>query len=691
MAQERKGTTTTPPDLRRLLATISELVSESCLMDAVREIWSSDRFFTYSAFKQTAKKVVSRLRSWDVKARTFEVPADGRTVFGDWKMPLGWDCRGARLEIYDPFEERGTVLADAAKQPTGVVMWSGPTPPEGITAEIVRVENAAELTEKRKKVIGKIVYTSADPRGFKRALAEFGALAVVTSFSPVAARRPKAQAWLNGWSDNPGGWAFHAEDTPFPGMVISPEDGVKLEVLLERGPVKLKMKIDTEYREDILPLPCGYLDGSLQEEVLALGHVMEQGANDNASGAAVIMESLRVLRRSTADGKLPPLRRGVRGLLVSECYGTIGFAVLNSGIMRRITAAVNWDTVGRHRESDGAMFRRYHCPDASASVADTLLDLLLDTWLPEAAPYVVMQQPKPFSLTDNVFCDPAFGIPCPYVDSQDDVWHTSADDLSGISPRTLRAFAAVSAAYLYFLSTAGLKEAVWLARQTVRRYGRRMEDAACEYELKLDAAADEKVRAAILARAHDHLDYLRLVGERAVRSAKGLLLRAERAQGHLALLKVQRHLKRLADLEKRRLKDTAGCAPSDLPKRNNLDEWAELRPLRKFVGTPTYANISPAEREEAGVSSPMWISQLHAALFYADGTKTMAEIAKYIEYEYGRARDAELLRHFRFMGEHDMLQWLKPGEEIPKAKKTPVGVAAVAAQRKAEKGTAGAG
>lgn len=672
-------------NLTELLKKTSELVSASNLMETTKEIWSSDRQFTYPAFQRTAKKITGLLRSWDVKARIFEVPADGRTVFGDWKMPLGWDCRSARLEIYDPFEERGTVLADASVRPTGVVMWSGPTPPEGITAGVVRIESKEDLQNKRRQIVGRIVYMPVNPRPFKRELLDAGALGVVTSFSPIAAKRPGVTAWINGWSDDPQGWAFHAEDTPLPAMVISPEVGVKLDVLLDRGPVKLRMKIDAEYREDIMPLVSGMLEGSLAEEVLAIGHIMEQGANDNASGAAVILESLRVLQKGTADGVLPARRRVVRGLLVNECYGTIGFALMNPGIMRRITAAINWDTLGRHREADGVVFRRHYCPDISASVVDTLLDLLLREWLPQAAPYAIIQKERPFMLTDNVFNDPVFGIPCPYVDSQDDVWHTSGDDMEGISPQTLHAFATISAAYLQYLASAGTAEALWLARHTVQRYGQIMEKVACEHELILTETLKPEGLPYHLFSACEHLDYVLETGERAVLSAKRFVEREERSQANAALQKMLRHLRRLNELEKKRLRDIAACEPKEPAVSSVFGEWGQLRPLRRFIGTPTYANIHYAQVMERELSSPTWNARVIVALFQADGTRTLAEIARRIKYEYGRPCDPELLRQFVFMAEHGLLQWLKPGEEIPKERKVLSGVAAESAKKREER------
>jgi len=651
--------------LEARLKEISELVSESSLVELTEFVWKHDRTFTFPAFQNTARHVSARIREWGVRARTFEIPADGKTLMGDWKMPLGWNCKSATLEIYDPFEERGRVLADWKKRPCHVVMWSGPTPPEGITATVIKIADKAELSAKKEQIKGKIVHTTSNPRELKMGLIEAGALAVVTSWCRNAHHNSDAVFWVNAWSDDADGWAFHQGDSPFPAMVITPADGVELDVLMDRGPVKLRMKIDTEYMESTLPLVCGYLDAPLQEEILAIGHAMEQGANDNASGCAVILESLRVLHDATQKGALPPLRRAVRGLLTNECYGTMGFAVQYPGILRRALAGINWDSLGRHHEDVDAVFKHHRCPDASASVADTLMLLLLETWLKQACPYARLQKDLPFSLTDNHYCDPQIGIHCVYVDGQDRWWHTSRDTMDKISGRSLHAFATISVAYLHFLSTATAVEALWLAQQTVRRFGKRMEDVAGQYAVELEAPHADKP--AVLARAFDHLAYVFETCDRAVLSAKRFMLREERAQGHLNLKKLLRHPRRLLDLQKRRLKELADCDAGMLPEPAGLAELAEWRPFKKFVGTATYDSV-PAEKK-GDLPSPMWMASVQCALFWADGKPTFKEIVRRVGYEFENLCEKSLVSHFRFMGEQGLLQWLKPGDPIPKPEK----------------------
>jgi hypothetical protein len=648
-------------DLNARLKAAAELVSPESVMELVRLLWTNDRLFTYPAFQTTAKAVHAKLNEWGVQSKIFDIPADGSTVLGDWKMPLGWDCSAATLTVCEPDELRGRVLADRQERPTHVIMWSGPTPPEGLTAPLIQINSADEMKAKSAEIAGKIVYLPVHPLAFKKALADLGALAVVTSWCRSAAKLPDDCFWFNAWSDNPSGWAFHAGDTPLPGMVVTPRTGRELEEWLKKGPVVVKMSVDSRYFSTTIPVVSGHLEGATQEDVLAIGHSMEPGANDNASGAAVILESLRVIQAGVAAGKLPPLRRGIRGLLVNECYGTIGFAALNPGLVRRMVVGINWDTVGRHNADSEATLRHHRCPDAMASAADVLMDLMLENWVRKQLPYSKLARNLPYSLTDNAYCDPELGVMCVYVDSQDAYWHTSADKPETLCPKTLHAFATVSVAYLHFLASASLSDAVWLSQQTVRYYGKQVEDIACDYAVKLESAEGDK--STLLARAYDHLAYLLQISDKAILSARLFMPKEDRTQGRAILRRHQRHLRRLVDLEQRRLKEIAGCDVGALPPLAELGELADLRPLKKFIGTPAYDGI-PRDKQTA--PSPVWAIKLHSALFWADGTLPLREIARRVNFEFGGNSAPAIAQHFRFMGEHGLLQWLKEGDDLPK-------------------------
>ncbi len=144
--------------------------------------------------------------------------------FGDWRMPLAWDVDDA---YFDLIGRNGVAqrVADRAKVTQSLAMWSGPTPPEGVEAEIVHVPNAADANSySAEDVRGKIVFTSSHPHHAKRLLAERGAVGMLSDYiHPSGAKLRDATAWINSFSDDPGGWALLAGDRAagpcWPGIV----------------------------------------------------------------------------------------------------------------------------------------------------------------------------------------------------------------------------------------------------------------------------------------------------------------------------------------------------------------------------------------------------------------------------------------------------------------------------------------
>ena len=127
------------PALDTVLERVRAAYRSDDAMRVMRDVYSTDRYFTFPRFHQTAEYLKKKMEEAGLtQVELVDAPADGLTQVGFWTMPLAWDARAARLEIIDdrvPANSR--VLADYRETPASLGMWSGPTPPQGITAEIV--------------------------------------------------------------------------------------------------------------------------------------------------------------------------------------------------------------------------------------------------------------------------------------------------------------------------------------------------------------------------------------------------------------------------------------------------------------------------------------------------------------------------------------------------------------------------
>src|SRR5262249_54194024 len=159
-------------------------------------------------------------------------------------------------------------------------------------------------------VKGKLVLTAENPAGFKWLLARKGALGAINAFTENPDLRDGRQ-WINAWGDN--GWAFIKGSAPLLCFSISPRQAEYLRGLLRKGGVRVKGKFKGRYYSGGYPWVRAVLPGaSAEEEVLTLGHTSEQGAHDNATGVAAMLESLAPLNRLIEWGKLPRPRRSIR-------------------------------------------------------------------------------------------------------------------------------------------------------------------------------------------------------------------------------------------------------------------------------------------------------------------------------------------------------------------------------------------
>jgi hypothetical protein len=155
----------------RLVQQIGSAVDSDRAMQAMRLVWETDRWFTFPKFRETAEYFNAAMTAAGLRdVELLEAPADGVSKAGYWTMPLAWDVKQARLEIVAPVSSAEfRLLADHQTTPTSLGMWSGPTPPEGVIAEVIGLQRTSDL--ERIDIKGKLVLTAENPAGIKWLLA----------------------------------------------------------------------------------------------------------------------------------------------------------------------------------------------------------------------------------------------------------------------------------------------------------------------------------------------------------------------------------------------------------------------------------------------------------------------------------------------------------------------------------------
>jgi hypothetical protein len=191
-----------------------------------------------------------------------------------------------------------------------------------------------------------------------------------------------------------------------------------------------------------------------------------------------------------------------------------------------------------------------------------------------------------------------------------------------VDARSLRDLTVVTAAYLYYVASAGEPEARWLAEAALER-GRE----------QVQAASPEKAAYVVDRESQAVLSVLRLVAP-------------DRRE------KLRTALEPLLD-QLRTLRARPAEAPSEDPQ---MAEAARIVVKRKRFGTLPLDEISPDQRE--GYPSGAWDLVPITALYWCDGKRNLAEVIRLTRFERGNTR-FNFVGYFRFLEKHGYVEFVR--------------------------------
>ena len=641
------GTSPVTDLLKLLLAN----VNSSEAMTNMKAMWETDRYFDFARFQETAKNVAEMMRQAGLDdVQLVQGPADGVTQDGFWTQPLAWDAHSATLEIVSPkVPEDRRVLADYQKVPTSLCQWSGPTVAGGVETEIVlRPTDIHNADLKGKLVLGS--------RMSKTDLKQAGSLGVLRE-SRVNPTLLDEHDWENDFGDN--GWAFNKNDTPLVCFTITSRAGQYLHTLLKQGPVKVRANVDTRFYSGNYPWVTGVIrgtDGAAAEEVLSLGHLYEEGANDNSAGVASLLEATTTLNRLIKEGKLPRPKRTIRLLAMGERYGTLAYLDANRDRTKRTIAAMCIDTPAGWQYMAGTQFSWSVNPQSATSFVDALTVRL-------AAEYFPMVR-RPFAWseynraeynggTDDDLGESMIGIPTtsPHSGHGIPAHHTSFDTPAQVDPKSVRDLAVMNAAYAYFLASAGPDQMHWMAELAVERgYDQINADTGNSLDL-VAAAKDADSLGHLLYWETARIDYDLTREIKAVKQAADL----QQDVAALASFAAAQKARIEGAVQQRGAELQLGAIQPMAPKID--PEAGKIVVRRKRMGQLPLDEIPPSQRE-GFPDSGFWSSQ-SAALFWCDGKRNLAEVIQNTEMEMGPQKPFDWVGYFKFLQRHGYVDFVQ--------------------------------
>jgi hypothetical protein len=617
--------------------TISQQVDSAHAMDTMRHVYATDHWFTFPKFEETAVYLKKRLEEAGLQeAEVGGGKADGRTQAGFWTMPLAWDVNEATLDVVSPEHSQ---LCDYHKTPASLGMWSGPTPKDGVTAELVDIK-----TTPWTEVAGKLVLTDKNSAGYKYQLVKYHALGAVNGFSENPALADGRQ-WVNAWGDN--GWGFTAASTPLLSFSITPRQADHLRKLMHNGAkVMVHAKVDTRYYAGRYPWITAVLPGrDRNQEVLVLGHTSEQGAQDNGTGVAAMVEAMHTLSQLVQAGKLSRPGRTIRILLMPELYGSLSYITANEQRMRHTLAAMTVDTPAASYDLAGTEYTFHLNPHVAMSYTDALVLRIAQEHFGTSRPWH-WQEFMPG--TDSYLGEPSIGVPdvWPYSGTGVQTHHNSEDKPETVDPRSLRDLTSIIATYLYSNATAGEQQAPWLEEITLEQARQRMASAA---STGIDAmfAGDAGGGAYALAR----VSYFADRGEQALETVLRVVPDEKRAAVRQNMASVRKELQAFRDVETARLREAG--ARDEHPKPDPDAEKIVVR--RKRIGTVPLDDL-PQDQWE-GYPSGAWDTPATIALYWCDGKRNLAAVKHLVDMELGPTR-LDIVGYFRFLEKHGYVEFV---------------------------------
>lgn len=668
-------------NLSTVFQAIQGEISGNRARDYTMRLWEHDKWSTLPQWWKSAEEASSIMKERGLDEVVLDgMPADGRTRYGGWTMPLGWDVKQATLEVVEPkVPDEFRYLGNYQDNPTSLNVWSAPTPPEGIVTELVLMNTMDSDELPKLNARGKIVLTAAYPRGLKRYLDPNGILGFVSdSIEGNNTDFITANQWFNGWTDKPGWWFNDYDSRNNFCFSISQKKADYLRDLLRSGQtVKVRAKIDSRYYSDG-KLPCLTCllkgSGSEGEEVLITGHLNEWGANDNANGVSASIEAVGVLNSLIKSGQLPRPKRSIRLLFGAEMYGSIPYVVKNLPRLHdKLIAAVCCDTPTENYDLASTLLGICMNPNVCPSFTDAVFPEIIRMYFARYASERTFRT-DPFQMgTDTYFCEPLIGAPTNYIgyDSGSHLHHNSMDTIEKVDPRTLREVAFLNAAYLYFIAGAGYDDLPWIADLTFKRGVSVILDKAAEAGTGVSQAPDAASLSKILADGSETIEYYTGLQKQALTGIERLIPTDRKAPAREFLARYIQNTDAYGKLALQQFRDAVAekakassltLAPYTRPEAPWEREAATLVPKRFYPGTLFFVEIPMSEWKEVTSPPVFWSAGNWAASSYwwVDGRRNLKEIKHLCELEAGRPMENfNLVNYYRFLEKYKYVEFVK--------------------------------
>src|SRR6185436_2130965 len=481
--QFTKTSLLTDKEITALASEISGLIAK----DTVTELARYHRVQASSGFSRAAQYIADKAKEYGLAQVQIErFPADGEKTYYTLKSAPGWEAeRGELWEI----EHNKTKIADWNEMRVALADYSQSA--EATTTLIDVGMGTSAKDYEGKDVTGRIVLAGGGVAGVhKMACDERGAAGILSY------QQNQVTGWSGDYADNVrwGHLSPYNSKNKF-AFMISLRRAREYQARLARGEqITLHATVKAELTQSNYDVVSAVIPGTsaAAEEIVYSCHLCHQrpGANDNASGAAAILEVARTLITLIKRGEIEAPRRTIRFIWPPEISGTVAYFAQHPEIVRRMKAVVHCDMVGGAYSLTKAVLHVTHTPASLPSCVNTVGDIFGEYAIagsakaasgagfedalisPEGSKDSLVADSTPFEMGSDhdVYQEGSFRIPAIYLRDWPDVFiHTNNDSPANIDPTKMKRSSFIAAASGYFLAHAGAREAARLADEVFAR------------------------------------------------------------------------------------------------------------------------------------------------------------------------------------------------------------------------------
>jgi hypothetical protein len=413
------------------------------------------------------------------------------------RFPAGQSWNGIKGELWEVKPKRQKL----ASYKDMTAMLARGSSSADVKAELVWVGRGTKKEIESAEVEGKIVVTEGSISTVHNlACGEQGGLGVIAISTSRISRDPLQIPW-RGIYRRRGASGEEAPEPKF-GFFLPFREGERLKNRLLRrekitvhAQVEAKME-DYEYQDVICHIPG--TDPNAGEVILS-AHLFEgiikQGANDNKSGSAGILEVARILHTLIEEGRLPRPKRTIRFLWGPEFSGTGPWVRENKEIMEKTLCNINMDMVGVGLSRSQAFMCLMRTTYGNAHYINDVMEnyyryvgegnrsrihtrgnlnrIVAPTGTDEPFYYSIETH---YGASDHeIFNDWAVGVPGIMMITWPDPWyHTSGDRVDKTDPTQMKRIAIIGAAGAYTAASADDDMAIKIAGEVASNGTRRL-------------------------------------------------------------------------------------------------------------------------------------------------------------------------------------------------------------------------